>query len=314
MMVSDEGGALGVLGGGDGGGDGGAGGAGGGGGDGDAAAAAAAAAAAGGGGDGGADTFLEQFSGDGGDADNPSNRDWIKAVGVKDLDGLAKMARDNQKAARSAGLKLPGDDAKPEEVEAFHKAIGRPESADKYEIALPDGHEIDDGFAGPMKEAAFKAGVPAAAFKGMAEAFVQYQQDQVEAEKTRQDGLAANVLKEWGEQKTAKLADVQTAMRTLAIDVEGVAAIQRGYGADNTLKLLQRLGAGMSEDALIGGEKRRFGITGTEAQAEINKLIVDPDFQNKLGAKDPAAVARWDRLNGAIAADRDRAAKAAAGG
>jgi hypothetical protein len=313
-----------IEGGGDaGGGAGGAGGAadlvGGAGGGGDAGAGAGGDTGAGAGGAGGEagagdDTFLAQFSADGGDADNPSNRDWIKSLGVKDLDGLAKIARDNQVAARSGGLKVPGADAKPEELAAFRKAIGVPESADKYEVPLPEGAEIDKGFVEPMREAALKAGVPAGAFKAMAEGFVKYQLDQVEAEKTRQDGLAQSVLSEWGGQKDAKLADVSSAMRALNLTGADVAAIQGGYGSDKTLNLLQKLGAGMAEDALLGGGggAKRFGITGAEAQAEITKLSADADFYAKLSAKDPAAVARWDRLNAAVAADRDQKARQAA--
>jgi hypothetical protein len=96
-----------------------------------------------------------------------------------------------------------------------------------------------------------------------------------------------------------------------------VAAMQRGFamqygepGSKRTLELLQKLGAGLAEDTLLGGDgPRRFGITGAEAQAEIDKLIVDKEFGEKLMNKDPDAVARWDRLNAAVAAERDRKAR-----
>ena len=49
-----------------------------------------------------------------------------------------------------------------------------------------------------------------------------------------------------------------------------------------------------------------------EMQAEIDKLIVDKDFQSKLTARDPEATARWNRLNAAVAAEKDRKERAEA--
>jgi hypothetical protein len=52
------------------------------------------------------------------------------------------------------------------------------------------------------------------------------------------------------------------------------------------MELLAKLGEGMAEDTLLGGGgPRRFGITGAEAQAEIDKLIADKEFGDKLAAQ-----------------------------
>ncbi|MEA3053554.1 MAG: hypothetical protein QOG72_2457 [Sphingomonadales bacterium] len=275
-----------------------------------------------GGGAGGAegDKFLELFSAEGGDADNPSARDYIKGLGVKDPSQLAKLLRDNQSAARNA-LKVPGEGAKPEEVAAFHKAIGVPESPDKYEIALPEGvtpNQLDMDMVTPLRELAHKAGVPAAGFKALAEGVVQHQLDQMAAARLAENADYAAKEKEWGGQKDAKMADVQSAMRMLGLDSNDFAAIQRGFqvqygkpGSARTLDLFQKLGAGMAEASFLDGGKGRFGITGAEAQKEIEALTADKEFGAKLMAKDPAAVARWDRLNAAVAADRERQQRAA---
>lgn len=42
------------------------------------------------------------------------------------------------------GLKVPGDDASPEEVNEFYKQLGRPEAADKY--TLPEDVKLPEGF------------------------------------------------------------------------------------------------------------------------------------------------------------------------
>jgi hypothetical protein len=329
--AGDPGGAASLFGGdaagGGTGGDGGGAAGGGTGGDGGGVAGGGTSGGGGSGGGGGDDPeWLQQFSAEGGQADNPSNRDWLKAKGFKSLDDLAKSYREAEHAIRNGGkLTVPGEGAKPEEIAAFNKAIGVPEKPDGYEIALPDGvseDDLDGDLVSALPGLAHQAGVPAKAYKSMVEGVIKHQLDTLEASRTAENGSRDELFNEWGAQKDAKMADVNNAMRALNLTPVDVAAMQRGFaqtygepGSKRTLALLQRLGAGMAEDALLGGDgARRFGITGAEAQAEIDKLIGDTDFQTKLMTKNPAAVARWDRLNAAIAADRDAKARAAAGG
>jgi hypothetical protein len=317
-MALNEGGAAGLLGGEGGAGESGAGGGG------DAAAAAAAAAAGGGdsgaGGDGGAAeaAWLEQFSAEGGEADNPSNRDWLKAKGFKSLDDVAKSYREAEKGLRDGGrIKVPGDGAKPEEIAAFHKAIGVPEKPDDYAFDKPADvadEDLNIGLIERMRTAAHKAGAPAGVFKTMAEEMVQAQLDEFNQYRTAEDGKAQAVLKEWGAEKDARLAEVSAGMKGLGLSRDDVAAIQRGYGSDRTLKLLQKIGAGMAEDALVGGGKGKFGITGEEAQAELDRLNADPEHARLLAANDPAATARRQRLIAAVADAVDRKNREAGGG
>jgi hypothetical protein len=59
-------------------------------------------------------------------------------------------------------IKLPGKDATPEDIAAYRTAIGVPESADKYELAIPDGEDKAgfEAIAGIVKTAALEAGAP----------------------------------------------------------------------------------------------------------------------------------------------------------
>jgi hypothetical protein len=267
--------------------------------------------------------WLGQFSAEGGDADNPSNRDWLKSKGFKSLDEVAKSYRAAEQAIHDKGsIKVPGDGAKPEEIAAFNKAIGVPETADGYTIALPEGvkeDEIDMDLINPLKEQALAAGVPAKGFQALVDGVIKHQMDQLQASAKAETESRDGLLKEWGGQKDAKLADVNNAMRALNLKRSDVAAIQRGFamqygepGSRRTLELLQALGAGVAEDMLLGGDgPRRFGVTGAEAQKEIDTLIADKTFDP---VNNPEHKTRWERLTAAVAADRDRQAKAQAGG
>lgn len=119
-------------------------------------------------------------------AEKPGETTYDQAKVVEDL--ISKLPADQQEAARTYAktrplmevfrgalaaqskitelseaakgrVKVPGKDAKPDEIAAFEKAIGVPETADKYEIKRPDGVEVtelDKVFDGKAKEA-FKA-------------------------------------------------------------------------------------------------------------------------------------------------------------
>lgn len=270
---------------------------------------AAAAAAAGGDIDGAADPdWWGTLSAEGADADNPSNRDWVKGAGIKDLDGLAKVARDNQRALRESGrIKIPGEGATAEEVAAYHKAIGVPDDAKGYVIAAPkdaDGNdlELDSALIDRLAESAHKRGAPKAMFEGLASDLIQAQLDQAAEIDAQHQAEAAALVKSWGANSKEKLAAVDRAASALGFTRDDMVAIRNALGSEKALNTFVKLGEGMAEDVLISGGRGKFGVSGAEAVAEIAKLKTDAEFQKKLMAGDSTAVARWDRLNDAQAA------------
>ena len=91
----------------------------------------------------------------------PSADDWRKAMAGEDADALKELGRYNSQADVAKALveakktirkgdegkiKLPGADATPEELAAFHKTIGVPEKPDGYKItaAPPEGMEVSE--------------------------------------------------------------------------------------------------------------------------------------------------------------------------
>lgn len=264
------------------------------------------------GGDAGAAAWLDQFSAEGGAGDNPSNRDYLKAKGFKSIDDLASSYREAEKAIRDSGrIAVPGDDATPEQLAAFHKAIGVPEKPDAYEVAALEGHELDDGLIGAMRPIAHAAGIPAKAWGQLTKGLMEYQLNQLQEETTRQNSEWSELTASWGGSVKEKTVEFQRGVEAAGLKREDVAALQKTIGSKRVGEIFQKIGAGVAEDVLIGGGKGKFGVTGAEAQAEINRLTADPEFGAKLLAKDPQAVARWDRLNEAVAAAKDAERKAA---
>jgi hypothetical protein len=241
--------------------------------------------------------WFEKVSGTAGEGETSSNRDWLAAKGVKDIDGLVKITRDTERALREGGrIKVPAEGAKPEEISAYHKAIGVPEAVDGYEVKGPEGVQLNESLIAGLRESALKHGAPKGAFEGLVGDFIKLQMDEAAAETKRQDELAAGWLKDQGGKKDEQIAHINTAARALGFTKADMTGLRAGLGADRALGLLAKLGAGMAEDVLTTGGSNRFGISGSEAQAELDRLKSDTAFQEKNKPGTPER-ARWDRLN-----------------
>lgn len=94
-------------------------------------------------------------------------RDWVEKAGIKDIASLAAKAR-NAESLIGRSVQLPGDDAKPEDVDKYIlKATEkyRPKEPDGYEFKLPEGvpkdMPYDAEFAKGFKGEAHKLGLTA---------------------------------------------------------------------------------------------------------------------------------------------------------
>lgn len=246
------------------------------------------------------------------EGDKASLRDWAKAAGVKDLNGLAKIARDNQTALRDSGrVKIPGEGASAEEVSAWRSAIGVPATVEGYvlpQLQAEDGSvvSLDNGLIGALLPKALERGAPASLMNGLIEDFVQLQLDAVAKEDTEQKAAAQAWLTQQGDQASAKLAAVDAAGRALGLQREEMIALRGALGSGRALDILSKLGEGMAEDVMITGGQGRFSVTGREAQAEINQMIAkgkaDRSYAEKVRLPGTPENERWNRLQGQAAA------------
>lgn len=286
------------------------------GGTGDAGAGAGEGGAADGGAGGAADPdWYGQIPADVGEGEKTSLRDWLKAAEIKDVAGLAKVARDNQLALRESGrIKVPGSGASPEEVAQFHQAIGVPEDAKGYELPQPKGEDgeplpLNTAMLERIADSAHKLGIPKAALEGILGAEVQAQLDDLHAEETAISARAAAHVKKWGGEANEKLAAVDSALSALGVNKAESLALRAALGPERALDIFSRLGAGLSEDRFVSGDDtRKFGISGEAAQGEMDKLKADSAFMEKVRIKGSAEQVRWNRLQDAAGAAADRKA------
>lgn len=267
--------------------------------------------------DQGADpSWYEQVSAELGEGEKASLRDWLKAAGVKDLNGLAKIARDNQAALRDSGrVKVPGEGASAEELAAWRKAVGVPEEPTGYEFKAPVGEdgnpiELNDATLNRIATFAHKHGLPKGPMEALVADYVQGELDDLATAQRDLDAQAQAWVKQQGAESANKIAAIDRAASALGLTGKDMQALRAAWGPEKALSVMARLGEGMAEDTLVTGGSGKFGITGAQAQAEIDRLITDKDFQAKLKIPGSPEAARWKRLNDAVGEAANRAANA----
>lgn len=275
-------------------------------------------------GDSGADpAFYAEVPAELAEGEKTSLRDWLKSSGVKDIAGLAKIARDNQLALRASGqVKVPGEGAKPEEIAAFHRAIGVPDKPEDYAVPVPkdgDGNplvgadgkpiQMNEPLLGRLAQVAHKFGVPKAAYEALVADFVSAQMEENAIADHAEQAEAQAKLKEWGQQGNAKMSAINNALGALGLNRDEAVKLRGALGAGRAMEMFAKLGEGIAEDSMLaGGGRGRFGITGAQAQEELDKLRSDPATRDKIFVKGTAERARYDRLQAIIGQEADRQA------
>lgn len=247
-----------------------------------------------------------------------SDKAWIENKKYADVGALVKATRELESRFLAGDkIVMPKDGDPPEALETFYKAIGRPEKPEDYEIKIPEGREIDEGFAKRMQERAFKSGTPKAMFEGMVEEFNQHlieleQNELAMRAQAKTEGIN-KIRTEWGPNFDAHLQQANQAMRMMGLDKDSIAGIEDGLeskfpgeGTMRTLKLLQKLGSGMGEDSLLDpANPKVFGVTPAAARAELEAIRKNPGSIDKLKT-DPAFKARREMLMQIVAAEEER--------
>lgn len=200
---------------------------------------------------------------------------WLDALpdDAKDYkDTLAKyksvpdMAKALANANALIGKKLgvPNEKSSPEEVAAFRKAMGVPESIEEYKFApdaLPEGMTWSDDMAKPYAEIAHKHGIPPAAMKELVNQHARTEAFKMEAiqatfEKQRTEAVQA-LQKEWGNDFGKNIGLAKQAAK-----VAGVDANSHGFSDPEVVRGFVRMAQMMSEDKVgrsMGGTEFMTG-------------------------------------------------------
>lgn len=194
---------------------------------------------------------------------------------IKNFSTLAQSYVHAQKAIGANKVAIPGADATPEEKSAFYSALGRPESAEKYEITkpegIPEGLNFDDAALGEFKKFAFEHGLN----NEQANKAVEFQAQMVAKEYQASEAAAeaemvqteAKLKTEFGAEYGATIAQCNKAIQTF-----GVGEVLKNAGLLNNyevIKMFSKIGGSLSESKLKGESEP----VSSSAQSRYNDII-----------------------------------------
>lgn len=253
--------------------------------------------------------------------------DWMKSKGW-DLDNRESIIkgmnayRETEKwALGGEKLVLPKEGAPQEAWDQLYTKLGRPESADKYQLEIPQGG--DSAFALKAGEWFHKAGLNQNQAAGLAQAWnahvAEYAAQQAEADAVAVREQSVKLDQEWGGDKSHNTELAKRGWNAMAqeLGIQGEEldtmqdAIAEKLGVYRTMKLFKMMGEkiGTTGDKFEGGghanKGGNLGMTPEGAKARIEALKGDRAFQERRARGDANAVKEWNELfvaaaNGAV--------------
>lgn len=205
-------------------------------------------------------------------------------------------------------VRLPTD-ASPEAWNEVYTKLGRPESADKYEIPVPEG---DTGeFAKTAASWFHEAGLSNNQATKLAERWNKHVGSLTTAQTEAQNQkiqTEVNALKsEWGGSFDANMQLVERAAEAFQVSEQQLIALKSAMGPAAAMKFMHGIGSklGVEDNGLIGqgggGTGTFGGVTPQQALSQINELRNDRAFVQQFTSQDPKtrgeARAKMDRLH-----------------
>ena len=224
---------------------------------------------------------------------------------------IAKSYINLQSKISAKGLTVPGKNASKEEVSAFWKELGRPDSADGYQLTLPqDLHKGITSNAESQK--AFKAKCHEIGLDSertqLLHSWYMTELSNTMKQNEESDTKAVNESKtalsaKWGTTMEGKLALANKVVNKFGGE-KVLELFKDGLGANPlVLEMMANIGDALSEDALGPGGKNQYGgYTPDAAQAKINEILHDPKHAyHNSGPGHKEAVAEMLELNKVLA-------------
>ncbi len=228
----------------------------------------------------------------------------------KDVSGLAKSFVNAQKMIGADRVVLPNDKSTDEEWSSFYQKLGRPESAEKYEIKGVDGKPIESSVTKSFKETAFNLGLSPKQVAGLAEwnaGTLSEAQKSEETAKTNEvrDSIKAYEEKLGGSEKyKARVDEARVAVRALATPELSELLKTSGLGSrPEMIEFFAQLKGMMSEDKIRDGTGVSFqgedpSVLQRELEAVESKMFADVN-NPRVGEWSEQAVQLRNRLNAA---------------
>ena len=186
-----------------------------------------------------------------------ATRDWVKTRHEGNITKLAKQAFELDKFAGSA-IQLPKADATPEELGKFYQKLGRPDTADKYELTvpkdMPENLPYDEDTAKWFRDMAFEKGLTQAQAAALHDEFVAKQVSMAE-------GFGATMTD-----------NVKSVVDKANTDLQAAWGDPKGETYKANLEMAGRFFDAIDEDGSLQGELAKAGLVGPEGEVLVSAL------------------------------------------
>jgi hypothetical protein len=240
---------------------------------------------------------------------NEERRNWAQAKGWKDPEAVVDSAYNlekligHDKAGRT--VVLPGEDAKPEELAAFYKKMGVPDTVDGYKLPVPEGMPAE--FAGEAAKWMHESGIPpkqAEKLAGRWNDYMAQQQAQLQEQQAVQSEQEFNkTMQSWGKEADANIelgkrfAQQFIPAKTAQERQEIIGKIESAIGTAAMLHMFANAGKGLGEHMAAGmGGSGGFGTSPGEAKGKIQSLLANKEWSTGYINGDKDKVAEMTRL------------------
>lgn len=232
-----------------------------------------------------------------------TNKGWKSTTDI--LTSYQKL--ESQIGADKIVLPKDGD---AESLKAYRAKLGVPETADKYDVKLPEGSPVSKEFLDAAKSWFHEASLPPKAVQAIVDkyqAFVTESQKGVEATKINSiDSERDATFKEWGKDLDGNKAAMQRAYQLAKTDLnlsdadyDSLAGV---WGMAKTMKFFAKFGNMVGEHNFHGGEGNKgFGSTPEAARARMEALKKDTEWFGRFAKGGAAEQLEWKNLQEAMA-------------
>lgn len=207
-----------------------------------------------------------------------------------------------------AVLSLPAADAPKEQWDAFYTKMGRPESADKYELNFGEGVKTDDNMVKFGKDLFFEMGLDGKRAQAAADKWNSFVAEQnaaaIEADRVANDTELSELTTRWGADLEQNKAAGKRVVEALGLSTEFINRLENNIGSAPVVELLAMIGRKSDEGGFTGGVQMDPNNPATmnkeQAQNRITQLQSDAAFMAQyMDSKHPShqeALSLMERL------------------
>lgn len=177
-------------------------------------------------------------------------------------------------------LKLPEDMSAEGAMDEVYNKLGRPESADKYELSFPEGIPVDNERLGELTKVAHAVGLNQQQLAALAEADAKYLGGLLQADAAKQQAEIEQLQSEWGDGFSEREELARRFVRSNlpdGVDKEALLTqIEGAIGTANMLKMFANAGDKFREHKMPDSSgDRPYGYTKEQAISDKQQLMAE---------------------------------------